>query len=301
MEPVSLDVVKVAQTNSSPKKQEDSSIITTSNWKIANDKSFDDCISTDLLSQAPENTNLEDVVSLDTCIALQSETCEESCKLEFKITNKQKIARIAVVSEASVLEFFKQSGEYTTTSFADFVDEFQDHAVYFAEAKIQPPSTEASIKFTRTKYKGPSMWIYGIKLILTEPISDIPKTTFDLGFTSNGNQQKPEKAEKASGQDLLADINAYMQQCVAMKFRSHTFKDNNKSNEVNRLNRAHINTEYGGHYRYQDPFDLKTYIDTKFDTLEKRLIERIEVMDQKTNQKLDAILKKFEQNIIDKE
>lgn len=83
---------------------------------------------------------------MDTCVALQSDPSGESCKLEFKITNKQKIARIAVVSEASVLEFFKQSGEYATTAFAEFVDEFQDHAVYFAEAKIQPPSTEASIK-----------------------------------------------------------------------------------------------------------------------------------------------------------
>lgn len=60
--------------------------------------------------------------------------------------DKQKIARIALVSEALVLEFFKQSGEYATTVFAEFVDEFQDHAVYFAEAKIEPPSTEASIK-----------------------------------------------------------------------------------------------------------------------------------------------------------
>lgn len=91
-------------------------------------------------------TDLEDVVSLDTCIALKSDCSEESCRVEFKIVNKQRVARIALVSEASVLEFFKESGEYATTVFAEFVDEFQDHAVYFAEAKIEPPSTEASIK-----------------------------------------------------------------------------------------------------------------------------------------------------------
>ena len=77
---------------------------------------------------------------------MKAETSDESCKLEFKTTNKQKIARLAVVSEASVLEFYKQSGEYETTVFAEFVDEFQDHSVYFAEAEIQPPSSEASIK-----------------------------------------------------------------------------------------------------------------------------------------------------------
>lgn len=98
------------------------------------------------------------MVSLDTCVALKADPSGESCRVDFQVTNKQKIARIAVVSEASVLEFFKQSGEYATTVFADFVDEFQDHAVYFAEAQIQPPSTEASIKVY-------SVWIY-IRLIL---------------------------------------------------------------------------------------------------------------------------------------
>lgn len=92
------------------------------------------------------STNLEDVVSLETCLALKADPSGQPCKLDFKVNDKQKIARIALVSEASVLEFFKQSGEYATTVFAEFVDEFQDHAVYFAEAKIEPPSSEASIK-----------------------------------------------------------------------------------------------------------------------------------------------------------
>lgn len=92
--------------------------------------------------------NYEDVVSFDTCIALQSMDSEstEPCMLDIKVTNYQKIARIAVVSEAIVLEFFKQSGEYETTIFADFIDEFEDNSVYFAETAIQPPTTEASIK-----------------------------------------------------------------------------------------------------------------------------------------------------------
>lgn len=54
MEPVCVDEIELAQTDSSPKKQREPFIITTSNWKIANDKSFDDCISTVSLSQAPE-------------------------------------------------------------------------------------------------------------------------------------------------------------------------------------------------------------------------------------------------------
>jgi hypothetical protein len=82
-------------------------------------------------------------------VSLKSCCAGESCKLEFKILNQQKIARIALASEASVLEFFKQSGEYATTVFAEFIDEFQDHSVYFAETVIQPPSTEASIKVNK--------------------------------------------------------------------------------------------------------------------------------------------------------
>ena len=97
-------------------------------------------------------TDLEDVVSLETCVALKADPSKDSCRVEFKVKNTEKIARIAVVSEASVLEFFKQSGEYATTVFADFIDEFQDHAVYFAEAKIHPPSSEASIKVNQIFY-----------------------------------------------------------------------------------------------------------------------------------------------------
>lgn len=90
----------------------------------------------------------EDIVSLNTCIALQPTNSEstEPCMLDIKITNCQKIARIVIVSEANVLEFFKQSGEYETTIFADFVDEYENNSVYLAEAAIQPPTTEASIK-----------------------------------------------------------------------------------------------------------------------------------------------------------
>lgn len=45
-----------------------------------------------------------------------------------------------------MLEFFKQFGEYETTAFAEFVDEFENNSVFFAETAIVPPATEASIK-----------------------------------------------------------------------------------------------------------------------------------------------------------
>lgn len=66
--------------------------------------------------------------------------------LDIKLTNGQRISKIAIVSEAYVLEFFKQFGEYETTVFAEFVDEFEENFVYFGETAILPHTTEASIK-----------------------------------------------------------------------------------------------------------------------------------------------------------
>lgn len=84
---------------------------------------------------------------MNTCISLQpTDSNNEPCMLDIKLTNGQKISQIAVVSEAYVLEFFKQFGEYETTKFAEFIDEFEDNSVYFAETAIFPHATEASIK-----------------------------------------------------------------------------------------------------------------------------------------------------------
>jgi len=110
-------------------------------------------------------TNYEDVASMDTCISLQPansisdarsnmnsctnpdiDSDKEPCMLDIKMTNYQKIARVAIVSEGSVLEIFKQSGEYETTIFADFIDEYEGTTVFIGETMIQPPTTEVSIK-----------------------------------------------------------------------------------------------------------------------------------------------------------
>lgn len=84
---------------------------------------------------------------MDTCISLHSiEQETEPCKFDIKVTNCQKISRIVVLSEAYVLEFFKQCGEYANTVFAELVDDFEGNFVYLAETTLDPPATEASIK-----------------------------------------------------------------------------------------------------------------------------------------------------------
>lgn len=91
--------------------------------------------------------NCEDVASVDTCIALQPmDSNTEPCMLNIKVSNCQRIARIAVVSEGNVLEIFKQFGEYETTIHAEFIDEYEGNIVFLGETMIHPPATEVSIK-----------------------------------------------------------------------------------------------------------------------------------------------------------
>ncbi|XP_014206355.1 uncharacterized protein LOC106637900 [Copidosoma floridanum] len=297
-----------SQNNSSFNKQASlPTVITTSNWEINNSKNFSDCVSTVSILQAPESTNLDDVVSLDTCVALKSDPSGESCRLEFKLNNKQRIVRIAVVSEASVLEFFKQSGEYATTVFAEFVDDFQDHAVYFAEAKIQPPSSEAGIKFTRTKNKGTTMWIYGIKLILTEPTSEKASNLLNSdvinSLLSNVDQSRRDKMDMAK--KLLESFVISENDSVANDMKLYV--DNlgrfseiaPQSNKISNFDGGDKNSEYNGSSTLQYPIEeLKLYIDDKFSSLEQRLTEKIKLMDEKMNQKLDAVLQKLEYNFL---
>ncbi|XP_070154835.1 putative uncharacterized protein DDB_G0293878 [Polyergus mexicanus] len=181
-------------------KRCENSILVSCNWQITNNKQFNDVITTALLQHAPAKINCEDVAFLDTCIALQSSNFEP-CMLDIKVTNCQKIARIAIVSEGNVLEIFKQYGEYETTILAEFIDEYEENIVFLGETTIQPPTTEAGIKFTRTKNKSSSIWIYGIKLFLINSIKEAKPNSFNPDiiqtFLSNRNGKVSQGAEMA--------------------------------------------------------------------------------------------------------
>ncbi|XP_072759400.1 uncharacterized protein [Anoplolepis gracilipes] len=181
-------------------KCHENSILVSCNWQITNNKQFIDVITTASLRHAPAKINCEDVAFLDTSIALQSSNFEP-CMLDIKVTNCQKIARIAIVSEGNVLEIFKQYGEYETTIFAEFIDEYEENIVFLGETMIQPPTTEASIKFTRTKNKSSTMWIYGIRLFLIDSIKEAKPSAFNPDiiqtFLSNRNGKVSQGAEMA--------------------------------------------------------------------------------------------------------
>ncbi|KAJ8684377.1 hypothetical protein QAD02_020169 [Eretmocerus hayati] len=278
------------------------SLLITSNWEINNGRSFDDCVSTITSLQAQDKINLEDVVTFDTCVALKLDLSGEPCTVEFKTLNSSKINRIAVVSEASVLEFFKQSGEYASTVFAEFVDEFQDHVVYFAETKIDPPSTEASIKFTRTKTSGPIMWIYGIKLVT----SDAPKENISNIISDDMINRLPLGNLDLNGSKLME---RFLNSCA---LNGHNPLQEFSISHLHDIKGVKQKSNFGAENKYtclngspihdhgdtivtesesKDSISLKMYIDLKLSNLEKQLMDKIETSHKDITEKLDKILR----------
>ncbi|KAK1120061.1 hypothetical protein K0M31_012787 [Melipona bicolor] len=254
------------------------------NWKISNNKQFRDTFTLGVSSLEFKKTNFEDIVSLNTCISLQStESNNEPCMLDIRLNNGQRISQIAVVSEAYVLEFFKQFGEYETTKFAEFVDEFEDNSVYFAETAIFPHATEASIKFTKTKSKNSIMWIYGIKLYLTELINE-PKTLSTEIFNPEIIRNFLTKFSfNNEGNNTTNDV----QSCYMNILNTSKNKSVQKSNGEEVAQSTIENTVLNN-------VDIITYIDKKFKDVEARLMKEINEMEQRTNEKLDTILRQLE-------
>lgn len=247
------------------------------NWKITNNKEFREVFTTAVPPQTFEKTNFDDVVSLETCISLQPiQNDNEPCVLDVRVTNGQRISRIAVVSEAYVLEFFKQFGEYEGTVFAEFIDEFEDNTVYFAETNIVPSASEASIKFTKTKKKVPLMWIYGIRVYLTEPVKQRKEIETDI-FS-------PEQIQSFLTKLNFNDENSLIQS----NNRTERHESDVEGNQTARCKNDDIN-------------EITISIDKKFRDMETRLMKKIDDMEERLNKKLDMALKLLEMNLIRKD
>lgn len=253
----------------------------TSNWSIDNNKQLRDTIS---VSQDLTSTSLDDTVSLNTCIALRPKRSDGACMLDVKVTNGRRIAKVAVVSEACVLEFFKQYGEYASTVFATFVDDFDDKAVYSAEIDVEVPTPEISIKFTKTKSKGSVMWLYGVRLILIDPTED---NVAKFNYENIVNKCPDNFKEATMAKKLLhtfatnQNADAYLRRFVEMSL--NVPNGQNKGEKEEGINVA--DTKEG-------LTDLKEYIDNKFRDLETRLMRRIDCVEYKIHEKLELLLRK---------
>ncbi|XP_051169641.1 uncharacterized protein LOC127287001 [Leptopilina boulardi] len=280
-----------------------------SNWEINNGKTFFDAISIAPRSKIAKRPNLDEIVSLDTCLGLCNlkKLDNEPCLFDIKITNGQKISNISLVSEAPVLEFFKQSGEYAATIFAEFVDEFENNSVYLGEMDFDPPTSEASIQFTKVKDKTSLMWLYGVRLTLTDQLSKEETKMFNPqiinDFLLNFNKSKSKSVEMANkvfqslnGRESNSsneDIDSYLTKFIGLGFIPHKQRIVTKEKDKQK-------SETSSFERVTDPnennaLDIKAYIDKKFVDMEKKVMDKIDQVEQKTNQKLDQII-----NILEK-
>lgn len=147
------------------------------------------------------------------------------------------------------------------------------------------------------------MWIYGIRLILTDPVKERKNDVFNYDviqtFLSNvngkahggtdvakkilecfnaqetaSNEQFCQEKLETLTLDSLANSLECKNGCLK---RDNEKKSSNCTNDSKKLD-----------------VDVKMYIDNKFHDMERRLIKRIDEMEANTNQKLDAILRKLE-------
>lgn len=198
--------------------------------------------------------------------------------IEIKLTNGQRITQIAIVSEAYVLEFFKQFGEYHGTKFAELIDKFEDTSVYFTETTILPHSCEVGVKFVKTKNENSAMWIYGIRLYLTEPSTEhnnISSKQFNPEIIQNFLTKL---SFNNKGNNATNDIQSCYMNILNLSRRKANEKEIAQSAGESESNST----------------DIITYLDKKFQEMETRLTKRIDEMEQRTNAKLDSILNQLQ-------
>ncbi|XP_057337406.1 uncharacterized protein LOC130675629 [Microplitis mediator] len=288
-------------------KTEMGSFDVSSNWDLTEStKNFRNVISIGSVNDCSNRMTLEDIVDEKGCIEVKRRSDDSGpCTLDIKLKNKdKKISRIGIVSEASVLEIFQDFGEYTTTIFADFIDEFEDSSVYYAEVAFERPSSEVSIKFTRIKNNRPTMFLYGVRLLLQQ--SEVSKTAehLDLNFVNeclrkllDNRSNELEKLcpsingndDNVSSRDDLT-VNNYAKSFTRNAhelLKSKDFLTNRNYGQEEKPNMENQNTSSCNG-------KIEALLDLKITEMEERLSKKIDLIESKTNEKLDKILKLLE-------
>uniref|UniRef100_A0A1B6CF95 Uncharacterized protein n=2 Tax=Clastoptera arizonana TaxID=38151 RepID=A0A1B6CF95_9HEMI len=119
-----------------------------------------------------ECTRIDNFVQLETCVELKSaKNPDSNCYIRINISESSLflISKLSLVSEARVIELYGPNDEYISTCHAEYMDDFEDCAVYFVETMITP-SSEINIKFARLKHMN-RMWLYGIRLQLSQSLT----------------------------------------------------------------------------------------------------------------------------------
>lgn len=225
------------------------------NWKINNEKEPIDAVTTMPAYQKPKEIEMDDVVDLATCICVESvESNDEPCTVDIKVTNGRRISHIAVVSGAYILEFFKQYGEYETTV---VIEPYVDE------------DTKEPICFGET----------AISPFSTEAsIKFAKRVNKNSSFWIYGIKLFLTDPIQDSKQAIfnLDTIKSFLSKCAISK-ETDTTEAKNPSKELA------LKSE-----------DILGYIDNKFEGMEARLSKRIDMMEDRINQKLDTLLQQVQ-------
>lgn len=147
------------------------------------------------------------------------------------------------------------------------------------------------------------MWIYGIRLILTDPEKERKTNVFNYDviqtFLSNVNGKAHRGADVAKKilecfnvQEITNNEQFCQKKLETLALDSLANSLECKNGILRRDNEKESSNCTDDSEKLD--IDVKTYIDNKFHDMERRLMKRIDEMEANTNEKLEAILRKLE-------
>ncbi|KAK0162452.1 hypothetical protein PV327_006227 [Microctonus hyperodae] len=267
-----------------------------SNWlAVEGNRKLENVISCQLSVNSPLRMTLDDIVDEKGCLEIRPTADDNGgCTIEIKMKDKYKIVRIGVVSEASILEIFRDAGEYAATIFADFIDEFEDSSVYYAETTFDRPTTETSIKFRRIKNNRTTMFLYGVRIIVEEVTMKNPsEELLDFNLISNllkmtmGNCKKNQKNDECQKSHInkIGDSSSK---------NFSDYRENMLTENINKQQdqmRNCIQNQNDGENNSNANFaTFESSINIQLQKMEQRIMDRINLFEENTNKKLDEII-----------
>ncbi|KAF7991753.1 hypothetical protein HCN44_010554 [Aphidius gifuensis] len=257
-----------------------------SNWQVIGSKNLQDTITTCSVKNSTTSMTLDDIVDPTTCFELKPDN-NDTCQLNIKLNNQQRICKMGIVSEATVLEIFKEFEEYDQTVYTEFIDEYEGQSVNFAEITFKRPTPQAMIKFTRINNNNRStMFLYGVRLALDEAPQKSPEQ-FDVNLISDffritRSKKDENKKPTSSMANNSTNRNNMMESLMSLMTPNNLNSNSSPGNHEDDKKAV----------SFEKLIELK--VDNKLREIEERLSKKIDEVEMRTNEKLDKIIQLLE-------
>lgn len=149
------------------------------------------------------------------------------------------------------------------------------------------------------------LWIFGIKLILTESVKENESEILDYTITNflnnlNGSTQQKATLANIILESVKQETNAKNDEIIPLRnlmtIISNTSQvQNNNKNVIEETKKLDLNCK--GDCKNVEITNIETYINNKFHEMETRTMHRLNEIEQNINRKLDAILEKLEMKL----